>query len=424
MVATKDARIGDVLLEVPLRCTLGDSYDGDTLPRMPPRWCQRLSWNVQLAFSLLHCRGDPDWAPFLESWPDAPEPLPKDLDTEDLEEVQDEAFEVEAESAYCWLAERYLDACEAHEAASAAEPLPTEEEFNWAMAFVWSRSLRLSAGAHGERRLLVPVLDLANHEAVPSALFAYSGAARCGPAVRLHAARALCPGDPVTITYGEHPSAHFALYYGFVPKPNPFDHVLVTLAMVLSEVPSLLIAPPQDGWDAALQTLEQTGYQTRGLPLYAAVPAQTLLQVLQAAVLLADSALQAADAKALALRALARFCASVEADFETSCEEDEALLQAAGPSEERLPEGVRLLVELRLARKELVRGLRQTLEKLIEDYGTQPAELSERLGQLQEQLEPRVYPELTLLPNGEEPLERWSTLAWDWESGSYEVPER
>ena len=54
-----------------------------------------------------------------------------------------------------------------------------------------------SAGpALGVRRLLVPVLDLANHDgAEPSALYAYSGAGRTGDCIRLHAARPLRAGD-------------------------------------------------------------------------------------------------------------------------------------------------------------------------------------------------------------------------------------
>ena len=58
----------------------------------------------------------------------------------------------------------------------------------------------------------------------------------------------------MTITYGEHTSAHFALYYGFVPVPNPFDAIPVTLADVLSLVPSSELPPtPKVGWQAAME---------------------------------------------------------------------------------------------------------------------------------------------------------------------------
>ena len=46
------------------------------------------------------------------------------------------------------------------------------------------------------------MLDLANHEAQPSALFTYSAVG--GGSIRLHATRPLLEGDAVTITYGEH----------------------------------------------------------------------------------------------------------------------------------------------------------------------------------------------------------------------------
>ena len=101
------------------------------------------------------------------------------------------------------------------------------------MEFVWSRCLRLSTTSHGVRRLLVPLLDLANHEPVPSAMYAYGEGEACGPSIRLHAARSLAAGDAVTITYGEHDSTHFAMYYGFVPYPNSHDAVQVTLCSSL-----------------------------------------------------------------------------------------------------------------------------------------------------------------------------------------------
>ena len=120
-----------------------------------------------------------------------------------------------AEEAYFWLDEQYWMMRDAAEGAKGAErpaSIPSKEQFRDALEFVWSRCLRLNAGSHGVRRLLVPFLDLANHESIPSAMYAYSHCATGGPAIRLHAARELRAGEPVTITYGEHSNDHFALY--------------------------------------------------------------------------------------------------------------------------------------------------------------------------------------------------------------------
>ena len=51
---------------------------------------------MQLAVCVLQQRADADspWGPFLRSWPCEPPPLPKNLDSTELAEAQDELFEV------------------------------------------------------------------------------------------------------------------------------------------------------------------------------------------------------------------------------------------------------------------------------------------------------------------------------------------
>ena len=102
LVATEAAAVGAVLLQVPLNATLTDHDDdggGASLPGEPPEWCASLPWNVQLAVCVLQQRGDGDspWGPFLRSWPREPPPLPKNLDSAELAEAQDELFEAEAD---------------------------------------------------------------------------------------------------------------------------------------------------------------------------------------------------------------------------------------------------------------------------------------------------------------------------------------
>ncbi|EOD19650.1 hypothetical protein EMIHUDRAFT_242820 [Emiliania huxleyi CCMP1516] len=232
LVAQRSSAVGDVLLEVPLECVLSTAGDGAPLPAEPPPWTASLPWNVQLALSALERERDEHWRPFLQSWPAESPALPLLLEPEALSAAQDDAFEADADAACFWLHEQYLEACDAAEAAGL--DAPAEPAFRRALQLVWSRCLRLRAGPHGTRRLLVPMVDLANHDGVaPAALFAFSAAGRRGACVRLYAARPLEKGDEVTITYGDHPNAHFAKYYGFVPRHNPHDTVSVALPQLL-----------------------------------------------------------------------------------------------------------------------------------------------------------------------------------------------
>ena len=82
--------------------------------------------------------------------------------------ASDRTVEQKADEAYFWADEQYWAAASAADAADAA--VPTREEFMWALEHVWSRCLRLTAGTHGVRRLLVPAIDLANHDFAPSAV--------------------------------------------------------------------------------------------------------------------------------------------------------------------------------------------------------------------------------------------------------------
>ena len=78
LVATRDAAVGDVLLEVPLAMCLCDrSVDEESaapLPFDPPAWRRSLPWNVQLALSVHDMRGADDEMGelFIGSWPEPP----------------------------------------------------------------------------------------------------------------------------------------------------------------------------------------------------------------------------------------------------------------------------------------------------------------------------------------------------------------
>jgi len=190
LVANVDARVGDVLLEVPLALTISDVDGSDeTTPRLPgaaPCWTSQLPWNVQLALAVLERRRVDPEDPFIASWPVTPPALPIRCDADELALASDPSVAQKAGEAFFWLDEQYWLAREAAEAAEAADEddklmatFPSANEFRDALELVWSRCLRLTTREHGVRRLLVPLLDIANHESIPSAMYALVIASDC-----------------------------------------------------------------------------------------------------------------------------------------------------------------------------------------------------------------------------------------------------
>ncbi|CAK9014955.1 unnamed protein product [Durusdinium trenchii] len=344
LAVNKPVKKGDVILKVPLKWTLADGCSpgaADAPVSAGPAWAKDLPWNVQLALGVLERR----------TWPEALL-LPKDLEEEELEEAQDEDFEVKAGGTFFWLEDRYEDAREAFEAATSDNFPWSEEDFRWAMANVWSRCLRLDLGSQ-KRRLLVPLLDLGNHDSNPSASFEFLPSEQ---AVCLVALRGMEAKEPVTYSYGEHPNEHFLLYYGFVPTANPNDFLNVTFAKALSFLP---------GYDASLD-LEEFG----GVLLRQNAPEVSLLQVLHA--VLREAGDDDATAQARVLSAVAQVCRGLEKEHPTTAEEDEAILK----DRSGLAAGVAPLVEWRLSRKLLLRSLQKQMEDVASGIHTTDASVA------------------------------------------------
>ena len=473
LVASRDVKVGDVLLEVPFRACLGDVVEAEINTEPPftesPRWAEALPWNVRLATLALKERERQ--SSFLGSWPESPVELCMCASTDSLTEyAQDESVASEAVFVSMWVQEQYVQAKAA--ASGAGEPFPwSEEDWLWALTHVGSRVLNVESGASrfGECRLLVPCLDLANHEAVPSALYAFSAASSCGPAVRLIAARDLRAGEPVTLTYGQRTNDHMAQYYGFVPSANPNDVVLVSLRQVLQAATSsgsAAAAAFPTGWraacDAAEAALARHDRPSSDLGLRSGGPDEALVLALRCALASsseeADALLRLADSGIVdeeedeeeedgeeektqnqvardVASLLAEACAQLEASYPTSIEEDEALLRghwevassgaSSGRKEgeaydddstprSRLATGVPLLVELRLSRKQLLRQLGGSMRSVA----SEPRTAHRKLCSLQ-QSEGRVddlYPSLNRTD-----LNTWTTLPWDWEQRAYAV---
>ena len=431
LVTQRSCAPGDLLLEVPLSLCIADGADDDSAPLAgtAPKWSWSLPWNVQLALTVLEQQAAGGHNPFLDSWPQKPPPLPTSCDSSEHALASDPSLSTKADEAFFWLDEQYWLAKDAAEASELLRTFPDAEAFRSAMEFVWSRCLRLSSGPHGVRRLLVPLLDLANHEPVPSAMYAFGHSARVGPSIRLHAARALNVGDAVTITYGEHESTHFALYYGFVPEPNPHDALQVSLSDVLSTLPADQLEP-EGGWASALEALAQaddesaeggsSALASHMYDLKAVGPSTALIAMLSRLLPPPPSG----SVEASACRAVASTVSAIEnalwqygADGAAeSVGADEALL-ASDASD--LSEVGDLLVRLRLSRKRLLMDLRTSMHELAALCDRDLDEGATRLAAACESADapPPMYPALDELPVEE--LAAWEGRDWDWDAGAW-----
>lgn len=441
LVAQRSCNPGDLLLEVPLSLCIADSgEDGSTpLAGAAPKWTRELPWNVQLALSVIEQKACGEANPFLDSWPTVPPPLPTASDPAELALASDPSLSTKADEAFFWLDEQYWLAREAAEAADLLDGFPDARAFREAMEFVWSRCLRLSSGPHGVRRLLVPLLDLANHETVPSAMYAFGHSDQCGPSIRLHAARALDVGEAVTITYGEHDSTHFALYYGFVPSPNPYDAVQVTLSDVLATLPDAQ-AVPAGGWQASLEaildadasvtadggtsaTADASALAARTFDLREAGPSAELVRLLTR---LLPPAEVGGSAAACACRAISSTAAAIEkalwqygpSEADASVAADEALLEGSDEPDSLSDVGA-LLVRLRLSRKRMLLTLRTRMDELAALCESDDAEGRAQLAKEAEGASepPAMYPALDAL--SVEEMQAWEKRGWDWEKGEW-----
>ena len=133
-----------------------------------------------------------------------------------------------------------LNAGEGKEALAGA----SEEEFKCAVAVVHSRTYGVSSGDTGEGyfRALLPLADLLNHggdeyidetrsstSTVSTETVAWSEITdeEDESEIAFSAQKTLEPGEEALMSYGERSNDHFLLYYGFVPRKNPHDDVII-----------------------------------------------------------------------------------------------------------------------------------------------------------------------------------------------------
>jgi len=264
---------------------------------------------------------------------------------------------------------------------------------------------------------------------------------------------------------GGHTSEHFALYYGFVPHPNPHDKLQVSLSDVLSTCGA---KEPEGGWGEAIAALEGAergsaagdaaaaaagdGLAARLFDLKACGPSRDLITTLTLLLSSGDDDDDEEDGEGRACAAVARTIQAIEgalwgyagggegdeevvvlaAEEAKSIQSDEAMLalptRAAAEEEEEeadeesttLSEEGAVLVSLRLGRKRLLAALRQSLMKVAKQYESGDWKWGERdLELMVEAAEEGVneYPGLDEV--AVEVMTAWPDRDWEWSEGRW-----
>lgn len=106
----------------------------------------------------------------------------------------------------------------------------TFEKFTWARFVVWSRAIDLKTDSTSAPviRMLVPILDMANHAPSGKLLPRWDAKAN---AVKIYAGSAFKRNTELRFNYDTKPSQYFLLQYGFIPEVNPAECVEVTMQL-------------------------------------------------------------------------------------------------------------------------------------------------------------------------------------------------
>ena len=247
LFAARDVAEGEAVLRVPVSLALNDGVAPAPYPGAP--------WSVTLAAAILTARDggeESPWARYVASLPRETIGFansPAADDPASVEILFDDAASDELE--------RYLTLLRgSHRAMTMMRHEWTLEEWRWAMSQVHSRTFRVeepSTASGQTRRLMVPFIDLLNHDS-------REGVWQCdwdcewelgggGGDFVVRAKRDVAEGEEVLVSYGERCDRHFCVFFGFLPEPNP--HNGVALFRNLEEAAEFYEKLCDDGENAA-----------------------------------------------------------------------------------------------------------------------------------------------------------------------------
>eukprot|EP00667_Euglena_gracilis_P006316 EG_transcript_6372 len=232
LVATRDILPNELVLSVPLTLL--------TERAVPATPAEEVAWAARMAVELLldirrHREGaGAAWGPWFPLLPQSCPTPPLQFSAEELAACEDETT----------LREAAAIRQAAEESWAALRPRLegfTREDYFWALSILHSRCF---LQGHEGRHTIVPGIDMANHTLASSCYIAYSYPYSQGahveaevsdappsgepPALEMRAEEAgLEKGQEVTISYGKWPNEVFYLFFGFVPRDNPHDDVVL-----------------------------------------------------------------------------------------------------------------------------------------------------------------------------------------------------
>jgi hypothetical protein len=252
--ATRVIEKGECVLSVPLRRGIVDEERGH--PEEVLALIKNAPWGVRLACRLLQelkKRELSEFRAYLEL-------LPVDIETSPLHYSEDLIAQICYPQAQNEIREmktavnKWFDLLEKDDF-NVAIAGATREEFTKAVAVVHSRTYGMSSGETGEGyfRALLPLADLLNHGGeqfldenrsstaiVNTETVAWSEILvdddnvnddnddeQEAASIMFTAQKTLEPGEEATMSYGDRSNDHFLIYYGFIPKNNPHDDVII-----------------------------------------------------------------------------------------------------------------------------------------------------------------------------------------------------
>ena len=223
-------------------------------------------WGAKLALKLLYERyrgEDSSFAPYITYLPVAFPGIPIFFGKSDLDALEYPPVSAQVVKRCRWLAEfTAMDEVKrlgrdlyGEDAGSVLSP----NTLGWALSAVTSRAFR--PGGEGAPAVLLPLIDMCNHDFQPNA--AVGGTSKAST-LHLKALRDITPGEDVTLSYGNLPNDFLLLDYGFVVENNmhdtvklSFDPSFVEAAKAVANVGSAVDDMKIQPWQA--RALERLG---------------------------------------------------------------------------------------------------------------------------------------------------------------------
>lgn len=330
---------GALILEVPRRLFLSqelarDSEIGQRIAASGVELRDERSWLAALLLQEKHAPGSA-WAPYLATLPDSHRHMPLLFEPAQLALLEGSSALRLLEAQRQSVLQDYQSLCRhvpGFERFSSAE-------FTWARLTVLTRAFRLTVQGQSTRAI-VPLADLFDHHRPMEASWTFDGER---DSFTLTALQDFRPGEPIRISYGRKSNSELLVHYGFCLEENEDDTAEVQVAGEHFHIP-------------ARHEAEATRRLFSRLRLACAQPGELPGPVSASG----EVAPVSARNEEAVLRALASACEQALGQFETTLEQDEALLREPG-----LGASARNCIQVRRGEKQVLEAWRSHAETAL-----------------------------------------------------------